>query len=105
MILQTFEMENSLGKQAAMEIREAFPNDYASLIRSIRLFVPDNFDVNRKQRIYMSTRIRGIHQLEQIPYFDNLSEFDLKQGDFVIEAIPGEIDDDFEYRIETYPFD
>ena len=101
--LQTFEMENSLGKQAAMEIREAFPNDYAS--RSIRLFVPDNFDVNRKQRIYMSTRIRGIHQLEQIPYFDNLSEFDLKQGDFVIEAIPGEIDDDFEYRIETYPFD
>ena len=101
--LQEYDAVNALGKQAAMEIIETYPNEYAT--RSIRLYVPDSFDKYQKQRIYMSTRIRGIHQLELLTYYDSLAEADLNEGDFIVILESATTEKELEYEIQTYPFD
>jgi len=101
--VQDFNPYTLIGKQTAEQIITRYPDDYAS--RDFHIYLPDKFSQAQKQRIYMSTRIRGIHQLTFSTYYLDYSMEKFLAGDFVlIENNQMENDGEIKYRIEEYPF-
>jgi len=100
---QVFNPYNLIGKQMAEEIIARYPQDYG--VRQVRIYLPDEFDKTQKQRIYMSTRIRGLHHLEILTYAQDSSTITWQVGDFMlVENDPVVSDETGSYHLEEYPF-
>jgi hypothetical protein len=95
--VQQFTAVNLAGKKAAEQIIADHPNDYST--REIQVYIPDIFESNEGQRIYMSIRIRGIHNLGFSSYTD-LETMDFQNGDYVLieDSSTGD------FSLEEYPF-
>lgn len=100
--VQVFNPYNLIGKQVAEQISVRYPDDYSS--RDIQIYLPDQFTKSQKQRIYMSARIRGLHQLALSTYTQDYSFTDFSAGDFIlVENDQTTKNEEYQYRLIEIP--
>jgi len=99
--LQDFNLPNTLGKQMAYTIIDRYPQDYSS--QPVRVFLPVQFSKTERQHMYMSIRIRGIHQLTTLSY-DPLSTAEAySDGDFVLVPLSDDAASVYDYQLRQAP--
>jgi len=85
----------------AYTIIDRYPQDYSS--QPVRVFLPVQFSKTERQRMYMSIRIRGIHQLTVLSYDPLSSAEPFTDGDFVLVPLSGDTVSAHDYQLSQVP--